>query len=79
MKDYLKSKKHSTMKCSKQKLRETQSSCLSSTSRQVTLPSIVQVKRLERRVCIRLLKALHSCRYSFAYDREDAAISVEVM
>ena len=45
-KDHLKSKKHSTKKCSKLKLKETECSSLFSTSRQVTFSSIVKSKDL---------------------------------
>ena len=46
-KRYLKSKKHSTRKCSKQKLGETESSSLPSTSRQDTLSSIVKSNNMK--------------------------------
>ena len=44
--DHFKSKKYHTRKCSKQKLGEVENSSLPSTSRQVTLSSIVKSKAL---------------------------------
>ena len=56
MKDHLESKKHSTRKCSKQKLMETESSSLPSTSRQVTLSSIVKSKDLREEFVLAYIK-----------------------